>query len=136
MGIRGNEKADHAAKAASDLEEAYFKIPYTDFKCNISKLIQTNWQSSWDNAQFNKLHSVQSALGFWCPASRALRREEVVINRCRIGHTRITNSYLLKREQQPFCIPCQEPYTIKHILIDCIDLASIGANYFHVNFLL
>ena len=34
--------------------------------------------------------------------SRSLRREEVVLTSLRIGHTRLTHSYLLKREDQPF----------------------------------
>ena len=56
---------------------------------------------------------------------RSLRREEVVLTRLRIGHTRLTNSYLLKREDQPFCISCNEPFTVKHFLIDCIEFSHV-----------
>ena len=34
-----------------------------------------------------------------------------------VGHTRITHSYILKNEQAPFCIPCNELFTVKHFLI-------------------
>ena len=37
------------------------------------------------------------------PVVRNVREEEVVIARLRIGHTRITHSFLLKREEQPYC---------------------------------
>ena len=32
------------------------------------------------------------------------RKEQVVLTRCRIGHGRITNSYLLNNEERPECI--------------------------------
>ena len=65
------------------------------------------------------------------PATR--RREEVVFIRLRIGHTRITHSYLLNREEQPFCIACNQFITVKHILIDCVDFLQIRNKYFQAN---
>ena len=58
------------------------------------------------------------------------RKEEVIISRLRIGHTNITHSYLLKREEVPFCIPCQEPYTVNHILTNCLDLKQTRQKYY------
>ena len=46
----------------------------------------------------------------------------IVITRARIGHTYFTHSYLLKGEEMLWCIPCHCPITVKHILLDCIDL--------------
>ena len=51
------------------------------------------------------------------------KKEEVVPARCRIGHSRLTHSYLLNREEQAECVFCQEYFTFKHVLIDCKDLA-------------
>ena len=59
--------------------------------------------------------------------------EEVVLARCRLGHSRITHSYLLNREEQPECVFCQEPFTVKHFLIDCVDLALARQTYFTVD---
>ena len=53
------------------------------------------------------------------------RKEEVTLSRLRIGNSHITHSYLLKKEEAPYCIPCQKPYAIKHILTECIDLKQI-----------
>ena len=39
------------------------------------------------------------------------RREEIILARLRIGHTRITHSYLLKQEEQSYCIGCDVPFT-------------------------
>ena len=52
--------------------------------------------------------------------------------RCRIGHTRITHSYILKNEQAPFCIPCNEPFTVKHFLITCAEFNYIRTKYFNI----
>ena len=119
VGIKGNEAADVKAKASLDLEISNFKLPCTDFKPFINRYILSKWQLSWDRATFNKLHEIKPVLGK-NTIYRSLRREEVVLTRLRIGHTRLTHSYLLKREYQPFCISCNEPFTVKHFLIDCI----------------
>ena len=35
------------------------------------------------------------------------------------GNTFLTHSYQLKRERAPQCAPCQEPLTVKHIVLTC-----------------
>ena len=55
------------------------------------------------------------------------------MRRLRIHHTYITRGYLLRDELAPECIPCNEPLTVKHILLDCIDFANIRTNSFNVN---
>ena len=112
VGIKGNEAADVKAKASLDLEISNFKLPCTDFKLFINRYILSRWQLSWDRATFNKLHEIKPVLGK-NNIYRSLGREEVVLTRLRIGHTRLTHSYLLKREDQPFCISCNEPFTVK-----------------------
>ena len=86
----------------------------------------------WDRATFNKLHEIKPVLGK-NTIYRSLRREEVVLTRLRIGHTRLTNSCLLKREDQPFCIGCNEPFTVKHFLVDCIDFSHVRRQFFQTN---
>ena len=44
--IRGNEKADSAAKSALDLPRAKVGVPYTDFKYLISQYIFSTWQEA------------------------------------------------------------------------------------------
>ena len=45
----------------------------------------------------------------------------VVISRIRIGHSKLTHTYLSKSEQQPECIFCDCPLTIHHIFLECSD---------------
>ena len=132
VGIKGNEAADVKAKASLDLEISNFKLPCTDFKPFINRYILSKSQLSWDRATFNKLHEIKPVLGK-NNIYRSLRREEVVLTRLRIGHTRLTHSYLLKREDQPFCISCNELFTVKHFLIDCIEFSHIRHQFFQTN---
>ena len=132
-GIKGNEKADIAAKSALLLPPSNFKLPYTDFKPVINKYLFNKWQSVWDSAIHNKLHSIKPILSEWWPAYRMNRKEEVVLTRLRIGHSYATHSYLLKGEEQPMCIPCDTPFTIKHVLLYCVDFENARNRYYRVS---
>ena len=44
VGIRGNEKAESAAKSALDLPRAKVGVPYTDLKYIINQYIFSTWQ--------------------------------------------------------------------------------------------
>ena len=39
----------------------------------------------------------------------------IVLAHLRIGHTRITHSYLLNRKDQPYCFGCNTRFTVKHL---------------------
>ena len=56
--------------------------------------------------------------------------EQVIISRLRIGHTRLTHSFILQQEQPPQYLTCQMPYTIKHILMECGILATARERHF------
>ncbi|XP_075234116.1 uncharacterized protein LOC142331949 [Lycorma delicatula] len=47
---------------------------------------------------------------------RKSRREEVVLCRLRLGHTRITHEYLMSGEAPPLCTRCNCRMTVHHIL--------------------
>ena len=132
VGINGNEAADVKANASLDLEISNFKLPCTDFKPFINRYILSKWQLSRDRATFNKLHEIKPVLGK-NTIYRSLRREEVVLTRLRIGHTRLTHSYLLEREDQPFGISCNATFTVKHFLIDCIEFSHMRRQFFQTN---
>ena len=135
VGISGNEEADKAAKDALSLEVLSFKVPFTDFKPLINNFIKNVWQQSWSDPanHNNKLFTIKPSLGEWLPGLRTNRREEIILARLRIGHSHITHYYLLKREEEPQCIPCNAPLTINHILVECVDLAPTRQRYFHVD---
>ncbi|KAI5746576.1 hypothetical protein M8J77_005081 [Diaphorina citri] len=39
--------------------------------------------------------------------------------RLRIGHTKITHSFLFRREDPPVCDKCNVPLTVEHIVLSC-----------------
>ena len=51
----------------------------------------------------------------------------------RLGHTRVTHSYLLLGEEQPQCVGCDAPFTVRHFLLECGDFAQVRNNCFHVD---
>ena len=47
------------------------------------------------------------------------RKEEVILARLRIGHTRLTHSFLMEKGPQPYCEDCLVPLTVRHLLVEC-----------------
>jgi len=52
------------------------------------------------------------------------------LNRLRSGHTRLTHSYLLSSDDLHECGTCQCPLTVKHILVECVDLKDVRNKHF------
>ena len=137
VGIRGNENADMAAKAALLLPiSANIKIPYTDLKQSIHTFFTSLWQDHWNTTPFNKLQSIKPKLGQTVLHKITSRRDEVVLHRARIGHTNVTHSYLLKHENNTDCSSCNCLLTVQHILIDCPAYAVIRNKHYNVTSLL
>ena len=88
---------------------------------------------SWYRATLNKLHEIKPVLGKKNTIYRSLKQEEVVLTLLCIGHTRLAHSYLLKREDQPLGISCNEPFTMKRFLMDCIDFSHVRRQFFQAN---
>ena len=125
---QGNEKADKLAKEALDFNVTNLQIPFTDLKVNINKYIKNKWQMLWDSFPNNKLHSVQPLVAARQQHVGLSRREQVVLTRCRVGHSYVTHSYLLKGDPMPVCIQCNCCFTVKHILLDCVDFNDARKN--------
>ena len=135
IGIGGNEESDKAAKDALSQEILHFKVAFSDFKPLMNNFIRNVWQQSWSDpvAQNNKLFTTKPRLSEWLPGLRTNRRKEIILARLRIGHTYVTHSYLLKGEEEPQCIACNESLTVKHILVYCVDHAPTRQKYFDVD---
>ena len=128
--IRGNELADLEAKSALSLSITNLKIPHSDFKSNIHKYVMNKCQSVWAEQTGNKLHELKPDFNSKCTFLGYSRQIQTKITRCRIGHTRLTHAYLLTNEQPPFCISCNEPFTVKHFLIPCTEFNHIRNKYY------
>jgi len=122
VNIPGNERADTAAKAALCLPDTSMKLP-------ASRFCLEEWQDIWNSAVNNKLHATYPTVGKCVHNNLVSRRDAVITNRLKIGHSRLTHSYLLSGEDQPICTKCDTVLTVKHILLDCPELRDVRLKY-------
>ena len=58
------------------------------------------------------------------------RKKYTVLNRLHIGHSYLTHSFILRREEAPVCVACGADITVKYTLIECANLLEIRKKYF------
>ena len=134
--IRGNEDADRAAKdALSNAKPENFELPCTDVFMKIQPFISSLWQERWDEEVDNKLHAIMPQIDEKYYSGCTNRKDEVIINLLRIGHTRLTHSFRMEiRPHPPLCDHCEGNHelTVKHILIECSFLTIIRRRHYDV----
>ena len=118
------------AKSSLSLSITNLKIPHSDFKSNIHQYVMNKCLSIWERRTENKLHELKPVFGSKYAFLGYSRQIQTKITRWRIGHTRLTHTYLLTNEQPPFCISCNEPFTVKHFLITCTEFNYIRKKYY------
>ena len=132
VGIRGNEAADRAAKEAVDKKPTADLMPFSDLKTLTAKYIYQVWQKEWDETVLvsSKFHEVLPKLPDKLLSFCSTRKENTVLNRVHIGHSYLTHSFILRKEEAPVCVARNAVITVKHILIECADLLEIRKKYF------
>ncbi|XP_074026198.1 uncharacterized protein [Leptinotarsa decemlineata] len=119
MDIKGNEIADQLARDATDIDELHTitRTAKSNLKQIFKEMIINAWQAEW-NLSKSKLAEVKKTV-----LSRKIysleRKQQTIVTRLRLGHTRITHSHLIDKTQEPTCEICHCPLTVKHILIEC-----------------
>ena len=120
VGIRGNDLVDTAAKNGTNLQpNQEVHIPSLDLKGKVNVYIKRKWQVEWDSDPNNHLYSVQPVVYEHNRSNLKTRKEQVKYSRLRMGCTKLTHVYLITKENPPLCTRCQDPLTVKHILLDC-----------------
>ena len=123
---------DVVAKESLDFNITASQVPYTDLKPHMHPFIANKWQERWSSCPDNKLFKIKPTLGVWSSGFINSRKGEVVLSRLRIGHTYFSHSYILRQEDPPECAACQEIYSVRHVLIDCIDLGLVRPRFYTV----
>ena len=77
----------------------------------------------------NKLHSVKPLLGYSSLSSLSRQDADILS----IGHTRLTHSNLLNRQDQPECSHCDYALTVAHVLLECNHYSVVRQRYFNVS---
>jgi hypothetical protein len=121
IGIKENELADKQSKIVATNSQST-TIPGTSFrdlKKHINDITSKKWLNTW-NQQTTKLNTIKRSIIRWINNSLK-RKEETVLNRLKIGHTRLTHGYLMAKEEPPTCEACGVQLTVKHIIIECLN---------------
>ena len=121
--------------ALSKAQPENFDIPCTDVFMKIQPFISSLWQERWDKEVGNKLHAIMPQIDDKYYLGCRNRTDEVIINRLRIGHTRLTHSFRMEnRPHPPLCDQCEGDHelTVKHILIECNFLKIIRRRHYDV----
>ncbi|KAF0684427.1 RNase H domain-containing protein [Aphis craccivora] len=110
-------------KAANSPDtKIYPHVTYDDVIHALKTKLYTLWQNQWEKQsnQNNKLRQIKPITKKWPdPPVKLTRHEEIMIPRLRIGRTRITHSYLMRRELKPRCETCNCELTVNHIFLEC-----------------
>ena len=134
--ITGNEHADRAAKdALSKAQPTHFELPCTDVFMKIQPFVSSLWQERWDKEVDIKLHAIMPQIDEKYYSGCTNWKDEVIIHRLWIGHTRFTHSFRMEnRPHPPLCDQCEgdRELTVKHILIECNFLKIIRRRYYDV----
>jgi len=97
INLQKHDLVDLAAKRATELKNITDKtpLPAYDHKNYFRSLIHRSWNLAWKNQTNNKLRYIKTIPSLWASSIRESRREQIILTRLRVGHTRITHSYLL-----------------------------------------
>ena len=130
--------ADRYAKLACG--NPYFlpiKIPYTDFIPKVKTYIKNLWKERFSLKHYRirpiKLFTINPEIKpFYTNGLN--RKDEVIIHRVRIGHTRFTHSYVMEGipiDNVPLCPFCHDfGLSVKHLLIECDHFDHIRSRYY------
>lgn len=115
--ITGNEKADRAAREAiTEGELVDMQLNY-DLVQHFKTEFRVKWQEHWSQQQ-TKLKAIEPTIH---PVifKNLSRKQQVILRRLRIGHTKLTHKHLLDKQPPPNCETCDQQLTVKHLLTEC-----------------
>ena len=127
VGIWGNEYADVEAKYAStNIPISVPEVPHIDLYRKIRQYIWQKWQARWSSLESNrKYKNIRPSVSLWSSGFQKSRRSEIVLCRLRIGHSHLTNKFLLEGSEAPQCAHCNSPLSVEHILVHCMQYAAV-----------
>ena len=119
VGLEANEVLDKLAKQA--VKHYQINIQVTEQKSQMKEFINNKWQEEWNSDNKGRqMYSIQKQVGDGRSVFRN-RKEDTIISRIRIGHTRLNHSlFKIGKHKTGKCNYCNQAETIEHVLIKCI----------------
>ena len=120
-----NEQVDSLANSAITIGRiTNCAVPASDYFPVYKHLLFQRWQSFWSSLSCNKLQTIKPSICPWSDPRHKIRRWETALARLRLGHTRLTHSFLMSRSPKPCCPTCKTALSVSHILLDCPQYAQ------------
>ena len=98
------------------------KLPAGELFPQISMFCLNVWQDIWDCCEGNKLHSIYPTVGSLVHSKNMSHYDSVLINRLRIGHSRLTHSHILCGADPPTCQLCGLPVSMVRVRCEIFNL--------------
>jgi len=121
-GIKGNEDADRLAKSSlSHPPKNNLPSPLADIFNYVHQQFTNLRQREWDADPHYHLHPIKPIITHYSSNHQDCREKEIILARLRIGHTRLTHSFIFDHTLPTTCQHCPDfpRYSIKHFLIEC-----------------
>lgn len=116
-GVNGNSEADRLANEARRQPAIDIPIPGEDSFRAVKQAIRRRWDNQWFGSRDSKLREIKCDTRRW--TERGSTADQRTLTRLRIGHTRLTHTFLLKKESPPNCECCGTVLTVRHIILEC-----------------
>lgn len=133
-GIHGNDRADSLAKLATSQPKQFIPIHYKDWYPIIKEKITEKWNDEWKRSR-NKMLEIKPNVGEWAKEKYNNRKEQVVVNRLRCGHTLLTQQHLMEVDAGGFAPPCplcnEAGLSVRHVMMDCQVLEQERRRHFN-----
>ena len=132
VGIAGNVMADKKAKEVLSRNNSITQpISVQDIKAYIKNKFRNKSKKRYEDIEPGrlKLKTFQTNYRTSPPELHLERKSYIKIIRLQIGHTALTHSYILEKENRPRCTLCAEFLTVSHILKECEEIKSIRDKY-------
>jgi len=141
---------DKLAKQAVKFTDINIKLNLSkkEIKGKIKEFINKKWQEAWNNGNKGRhMYRIQNEVGNGRRVFRN-RREDTIISRIRIGHTRLNHSlFKIRKHNTGKCNYCDQDETIEHVLIKCEkyvterlefmkEVRKLGVEYFNMESIL
>ena len=123
--ITGNERADKEAKKTTRQSPQFITISYTDWYPYIHGTTIKLWSEECERKN-TVLRKAKDTPGKWKKEIKT-HREEVVINRLRLTHTRLTHEHIFEGNlERAICRWCDDARLIvEHLLVTCKQLEQL-----------
>ena len=118
--IRGKEQADLLTKYATTIpiQEETHKLTLAYAKNLVKQMVTQHKIKPPRSLQTDEFPIPETILShrIWKTLNR---REQAVLTRLGIGHTKFSLKHLIEKTDPPYCNQCNAPISVKHIITKC-----------------